>query len=268
MRPGLRTTRGFTLIELLVVIAIIAILAAILFPVFAQAREAARATSCRSNLRQLSTGLALYVQDHDEMYPRSNQNATVAECNAAPGGCWFTGSPSFLFWPQLAQAYVKNFGIMTCPNGSRRSVNNAFWGHYGANERVMRRRPQAYAAPAPSPATLAELAAPASTFLLMDSGTYSLNPTQDVVPGWPPGPRPNFWYVPGTGKAANAPTPAFPAGFDDLRADFQTGRHSGGGVNIAYGDGHVKFARTELVLDQGRRMRAGQPNAWDPANPN
>jgi prepilin-type N-terminal cleavage/methylation domain-containing protein len=64
--------RGFTLIELLVVIAIIAILAAILFPVFAQAREAARASSCLSNVKQLSLGMMMYVQDYDERFPNWN----------------------------------------------------------------------------------------------------------------------------------------------------------------------------------------------------
>ena len=60
---------GFTLIELLIVIAIIAILAAILFPVFAQAREKARQTSCVSNLRQLGMAMMMYVQDNDDTYP-------------------------------------------------------------------------------------------------------------------------------------------------------------------------------------------------------
>ena len=64
-----RHESGFTLIELLVVIAIIAILAAILFPVFAQAREKARATSCSSNIRQAGLALMQYTQDYDERYP-------------------------------------------------------------------------------------------------------------------------------------------------------------------------------------------------------
>src|SRR3989441_8541141 len=66
---GRRDRCGFTLIELLVVIAIIAILAAILFPVFAHAREKARQTSCLSNLRQLATGMAMYAEDSDGLYP-------------------------------------------------------------------------------------------------------------------------------------------------------------------------------------------------------
>ena len=65
---GKRT--GFTLIELLVVIAIIAILAAILFPVFARAREKARTASCQSNLKQLASGCIMYMQDYDECYPQ------------------------------------------------------------------------------------------------------------------------------------------------------------------------------------------------------
>src|SRR5437588_3230448 len=65
----LERSRGFTLIELLVVIAIIAILAAILFPVFAQAREKARAAACLSNTKQIATALAMYIQDYEERTP-------------------------------------------------------------------------------------------------------------------------------------------------------------------------------------------------------
>src|SRR5436853_7431745 len=80
---------GFTLIELLVVIAIIAILAAILFPVFAQARESARITSCLSNMKQIGLSWNMYAQDYDETYPLSRR------VDPAPGGYTYgNGQPS------------------------------------------------------------------------------------------------------------------------------------------------------------------------------
>ena len=78
----MKRIRGFTLIELLVVIAIIAILAAILFPVFARARENARKTPCQSNLRQLGMGLVMYAKENDERYPNANRSsAPMPSCS-------------------------------------------------------------------------------------------------------------------------------------------------------------------------------------------
>src|SRR5579859_382609 len=101
-----RPHNGFTLIELLVVIAIIAILAAILFPVFARAREEARKTSCLSNLKQIGTAAAMYVQDYDEhlMPPwmaKSNNPATADIT-------WT--------WVSISQPYIKNKDIFRCPD--------------------------------------------------------------------------------------------------------------------------------------------------------
>jgi prepilin-type N-terminal cleavage/methylation domain-containing protein len=78
-----KSTRGFTLIELLVVIAIIAILAAILFPVFARARENARRASCQSNLKQIALGVFQYTQDFDEKFPRQGDDITLISAPAA-----------------------------------------------------------------------------------------------------------------------------------------------------------------------------------------
>jgi prepilin-type N-terminal cleavage/methylation domain-containing protein/prepilin-type processing-associated H-X9-DG protein len=106
--------RAFTLIELLVVIAIIAILAAILFPVFAMAREKARTTTCLSNMRQVGLGLQMYCQDYDEVLPPAN--SPVPNFNSP------TALPNFL---GSLQPYLKNKGVLTCPSSIPVPLGNA-----------------------------------------------------------------------------------------------------------------------------------------------
>ena len=119
--------RGFTLIELLVVIAIIAILAAILFPVFARARENARKSTCQSNLKQISLAFVQYRQDYDERMP----------------GSWTGGGaayPGIYQWPWCLAPYMKNWQVFVCPSDPSRNAivaaadprNNVSFG-YGTN---------------------------------------------------------------------------------------------------------------------------------------
>lgn len=102
--------RGFTLIELLVVIAIIAILAAILFPVFARAREAARATSCRSNIKQIATAVRMYCQDYDEIMLKSGQDVGTTDSD---GNGRYDPGPAILLQP-----YIKNALVWQCPSNT------------------------------------------------------------------------------------------------------------------------------------------------------
>lgn len=108
--------KGFTLIELLVVIAIIAILAAILFPVFARARENARRASCQSNLKQIALGFKQYIQDYDELYPS-------AEAGTAIGS-----QPAYT---AKLQPYLKSQQIFQCPSDA--SASSSAHISYGYN---------------------------------------------------------------------------------------------------------------------------------------
>ncbi len=112
--------KGFTLIELLVVIAIIAILAAILFPVFAQAREKARQTSCLSNQKQIMLAVAMYTDDYDERLPEG--------CSYwfAPGGGGAASKCDAAMWVTLLMPYVKNDQLFVCPSNKRTMTNP--WG--------------------------------------------------------------------------------------------------------------------------------------------
>jgi prepilin-type N-terminal cleavage/methylation domain-containing protein/prepilin-type processing-associated H-X9-DG protein len=127
--------KGFTLIELLVVIAIIAILAAILFPVFAQAREKARGISCMSNCKQMGTATYMYVQDYDEtlFFYRAVQSGNQQynpfwnNPNVATGPCAGSSSGNRQWWSVLLNPYLKSYDIFKCPSNPGNVNGTGVW---------------------------------------------------------------------------------------------------------------------------------------------
>jgi prepilin-type N-terminal cleavage/methylation domain-containing protein/prepilin-type processing-associated H-X9-DG protein len=214
---GKRT--GFTLIELLVVIAIIAILAAILFPVFARARENARRASCQSNLKQIGLGLFQYTQDYDERFPlnwANNDGVTgfqpTSTNRAEPG--YDTG------WAELAQPYLRSTQIFQCPsepNGPAAATSNSTgYSDYVGNLYDI----NAYAG------TLAGITATSQTVMVSDwESTHS---------------ELSFMYNVLWSTAITA---------DNGQVD-RFHRHLGGN-NFLFTDGHVKWLKPDAVRSRG-----------------
>ena len=169
--PKLGAARGFTLIELLVVIAIISILAAILFPVFARAREKARQASCQSNTRQLGLGILMYAQDSDETLPPT----------AASDGT---------LWPSLVNPYLRNDKIRLCPSDSLDTLNS-----YGLNEIAF---PDFTDSAHPPAQTLAAFSTPAGTIMIGEVGVGSETDNSDLTT-----PRPNAYKLTAPDSAIN-----------------------------------------------------------------
>lgn len=249
-RTSKRRSPGFTLIELLVVVAIISILAAILFPVFARARENARRASCLSNLKQLALGAMMYVQDFDETYPYALTKIPT-DVNT-PGGVWFT---DIWEWPQVLYPYTKTMQITICPSGDGSSITSATQGHYGVNLNLF---PYGHTATVPSPVKLAQVQAASNTYMFMDSGVYAMSPSVALRTTLS-----SNQYLPGVGDAGTSTCsePAKPW----RESDCQSGRHFGG-VNMAFADGHAKWLKTSVVVTEAKRPAPNRYGAWDPAN--
>ena len=228
--------KAFTLIELLIVIAIIAILAAILFPVFARARENARRSSCLSNLRQIGLGIMQYVQDYDETYPAASRYTW--------GVYGETNSGVTTIWRNDITPYVKNDQVFVCPSVSH-LPNTGSSTKYGVNSSVMK----PYNARNNSTGELypyvkiASIVSVSSTYLLMDSGGHQIYPSLCWTSGA------TYNYIPGMG-AVGATQGTITADYVD---DFKTGRHFGG-LNVVFADGHVKWLSAAIVSNEARKL--------------
>lgn len=212
-----RSPRGFTLIELLVVIAIIAILAAILFPVFARARERARATACLSNAKQIGLGLMQYMQDFDETYPTHlTKLGTTNVC-----------------WMQMVAPYIKNNQVYTCPSRSDIDYTGVYdlSVAYGMNYWM-----NSWYYPLGAPRLkMAAISRPAETVWIAETGN-SVNS---------PGAGYNQSYPSCYGAVYVRSNAVY--GFDVPTASGRlTDRHFGG-LNVIWGDGHAKWIRRELL---------------------
>jgi prepilin-type N-terminal cleavage/methylation domain-containing protein/prepilin-type processing-associated H-X9-DG protein len=237
MHQGTGRKRGFTLIELLVVIAIIAILAAILFPVFAQARDKARGSACLSNLKQMGLAITMYIQDN-EGYPMMSSPSTAVPRTR---------------WPDYIYPYVKNEQIFLCLSAPLEMFGKKFahnelktYGGYGYNFQ--------YLGNSRFPWTAAEamITAPADTEVAADTngvrlddgkvgaGEYTIDPPQPSSRG--SGKASGFYGdgaecgsgAPGWGRWGCRSTPAE--------------RHSGM-VTVVFADGHAKTMRLSRLDD-------------------
>lgn len=243
-----RSHKGFTLIELLVVIAIIAILAAILFPVFAKAREKARQISCASNMNQLGLGMMQYTQDNDECYPVGYSTGKLGQG-----------------WAGAIYPYVKSTGVLKCPDDSTSEhVTGNITSYpvsYAANLNITRWDGAGSATDPHTGQSLAVLSSPAKTVMLCEvQGIYGpvttpleAGGTGNVMSSVSNGADSGTVYPFGTSNSTggqlttgclggkNCSTYVKNPGFAAL-----TGRHTDGS-NFQMADGHTKWFRGSAV---------------------
>ena len=217
-------SKGFTLIELLVVIAIIAILAAILFPVFAQAREKAHAIACMSNMKQIGTSLQLYVQDNDErVFYRANWQYSRSG-DTRRTGLNLAGNPQR--WWNLLMPYIKSNNVFSCPSDSGPTPSNDTTG----NPII----PRSYIAVCSAESlSLAQVQDPVETIVVTDKWDRDFSGTAVT----------DSWIEPFAGDFGMDPA-------DPRRSMTAANRHQGM-MNCSFFDGHAKALKPSTILASG-----------------
>ena len=232
-----RAKAGFTLIELLVVIAIIAILAAILFPVFAQAREKARQAACMSNQKQIGTALLMYTQDYDEMFPLRYGDGNPADFEEGVQRSW----------KNMVYPYIKNKQVFACPSNPTAKRGDFIWngsanvdGKYAGGYSMW--LPDAWLSGelghgAAYPQSQAGIEYPANSLIILETS----------------------WRFPDTGPYLPycEPSPCWP---DEAQlagpSTWNSGHHKRR-TNIIYMDGHVKYKPHKQTF-----VEVGGLNEW------
>ena len=232
MQEDFARAGGFTLIELLVVVAIISVLAAILFPVFARARENARRASCLSNMKQIGLGMMQYTQDYDEQYPLAKIDAQQTD-PSMPGSKFIVTAGTVctagncITWMDLLQPYTKSVQIFVCP--SARNKENEKFPSYGYSNAIGSGTARAsYDSTLPSatypPLKLAQIQRPAEVYAVMENNYSSATAVS---------PKTQRNFANGTKTERLRVTP-----------------HLEGG-NVAFADGHVKWVNAEVFKSIG-----------------
>lgn len=254
---------AFTLIELLVVIAIIALLAAILFPVFARARENARRSGCQSNLRQIGLGVAQYIQDYDERYPMAWQGAyNTAQVN--PG----SAANNVLITDDL-NPYIKSTQIWKCPsNGSQSRAGIQNWlnarpSDYGYHFSLLGWTDGTGSGPFTGySAHNSDLVQAAQTIMFTEYGNTTIGNNGAYPTSFAAASDPSNWWETHVGNGGNnlLPIVTFPTILKGPKNTWGTPgvgysrlmhpRHLGG-ANALYCDGHVKFRSIGSVYSKG-----------------